>query len=343
MSNPPPVVLDARDGYAAPLRGWGRYARELAERLPKDLVTVYRDALPGPQVLAEQVALPLVATRSGARVIHAPNCFLPLVRRGAGVVTVHDLAFEAYPDDFSRRTGTKYRWITPRAVRSADRVIAVSQATADDLAVRYGVPSAKVRVIPNAPSLPIGDGELPALVAGDGSPYLLCVGDLRTKKNLARVVAAWQALRASGDFAGRLVIAGQGDVGALGLTAGSPLPVGLVVTGYLDDASLDAAMRGAACVVHASLYEGFGLVVVEAMARGVPVAIADATALPEVADDACEKFDPLDVDAIAAAVLRAVGRARASELRGLGVARAATFSWDASAVATADVYRELLP
>ena len=335
--------MDARDGYAAPLRGWGRYARELAERLPKDLVTVYRDALPGPQVLAEQVALPFAMWRSGAKVVHAPNCFLPLVRWGAGVVTVHDLAFEAYPDDFSRRTGTKYRWITPRAVRSAERVIAVSQATADDLAVRYGVPSSKVRVIPNAPSLAVGDGELPSLVAGDGSPYLLCVGDLRAKKNLARVIAAWQVLRASGDFEGRLVIAGQGDIGALGLTAGSPLPAGLAVTGYLDDASLDAAMRGAACVVHASLYEGFGLVVAEAMARGVPVAVADATALPEVAGDACEKFDPLDVDAIAAAILRAVAPRRAAELEVLGRARAATFSWDAAAAATANVYRELLP
>jgi alpha-1,3-rhamnosyl/mannosyltransferase len=180
-------------------------------------------------------------------------------------------------------------------------------------------------------------------VAGDGSPYLLCVGDLRAKKNLGRVVAAWQALRASGAFEGRLVIAGQGDVDALGLADGALLPPGLVVTGFLSDADLDATMRGAACVVHASLCEGFGLVVVEAMARGVPVAVADATALPEVAGDACEKFDPLDVDAIAAAILRAVAPARAAELAVLGRARVATFSWDASAAATADVYRELLP
>lgn len=341
MPNSPPVLLDARDAYAAPLRGWGRYALELARRLPTDLVTVYREDLPGPAVLAEQLVLPVVALRARAKVIHAPNCFLPLVRRGAGVVTVHDLAFEAYPDDFSARTGTKYRWITPRAVRSAERVITVSRATADDLVARYGADPAKLRVIPNAPSLPIGDAPPPAALAG-GTPYLLAVGDLRAKKNLARVVAAWRALRADGAITHRLVVAGHGDVRALGLPAGAPLPEGLIVTGFLDDGALDAAMRGAALVVHASLYEGFGLVVAEALARGVPVAIADATSLPEVAGDAAERFDPHDTDAIAAAILRALDPARAAELRRRGPERAAAFSWEATAAATADVYRELL-
>jgi glycosyltransferase involved in cell wall biosynthesis len=304
-------------------------------------VTVYRRQGTGPQVLAEQLTLPYVSWRTRARVVHAPNCFLPLVRRGAGVVTIHDLAFEAYPDDFSSRTGTKYRWITPRAAHSAQLVIVPSQATADDVARRYGVDAGKLRVIPNAPSLPVGDAPLPAWMA-DGGPYLLAVGDLRAKKNLARVVAAWSALRADGLVGHRLVLAGHGDVAALGLPAGAPLPKGLHVTGFLADGELDAVMRGAALVVHASLYEGFGLVVAEAMVRGTPVAIADATSLPEVAGGAAERFDPEDVDDLAAAILRALAPARAAELRALGLARAQAFSWQASADATADVYRELL-
>ncbi|WP_354699265.1 glycosyltransferase [Paraconexibacter sp. AEG42_29] len=341
MTNPPGVLLDARDAFASPLRGWGRYALELSRRLPTDLVTVYRGQLPGPQVLAEQLALPVVGWRAGVKVIHAPNCFLPLVHRGAGVVTVQDLAFEAYPDDFSRRTGTKYRWITPRAARRAARVLVPSQATADDLVTRYGIDAGKLRIVPYASSLAIGDAPLPPSVAG-GEPYLLAVGDLRAKKNLARVVAAWMALRSAGELPHRLVVAGHGDVAALGLPAGAPLPDGLVVTGFLSDAELDAVMRGAALVVHASLYEGFGLVVAEALARGVPVAIADATSLPEVAGDAAERFDPLDVDDLAAAILRAVAPDRAAQLRALGLERTKGFSWQACADATADVYRELL-
>ncbi|MCW3013171.1 MAG: glycosyl transferase group 1 [Solirubrobacterales bacterium] len=344
MSTSPPVLLDARDAYAAPLRGWGRYALELSRRLPADLVTVYQRQARGPEVLAEQVTLPFVCWRTRARIVHAPNCFLPLVRRGAGVVSIHDLAFEAYPDDFSTRTGTKYRWIAPRAARSAQRVLVGSRATADDLVARYGVDERKLRVIPYAPSLPVGDAPPPAWLAdaAGGEAYLLAVGDLRAKKNLARVVAAWSALRAGGLIDHRLVIAGHGDVAALGLPAGAPLPDGLHVTGFLADAELDAVVRGAALVVHASLYEGFGLVVAEAMVRGTPVAIADATSLPEVAGGAAELFDPHDVDDLAAAILRGLEPARAAELRALGLARSQAFSWQATADATADVYRELL-
>jgi glycosyltransferase involved in cell wall biosynthesis len=343
MSNRPTVLLDARDAFQTPLRGWGRYALELSLLLPAEMMAIYRRRTIGPQVLFEQLALPFAVRSAGVRVVHAPNCFLPLVRgRTAGVVTIHDLAFEAYPDDFSPRTGTKYRWITPRAARSAQRIITPSQATADDVVARYGVDAAKVRVIPNAASLPVGDAPLPAWLEARGVPYLLAVGDLRAKKNLARVVAAWSALRRDGAIAHDLVLAGHGDVAALGLPPGAPPPDGLHVTGFLPDAELDAVLRGAALVVHASLYEGFGLVVAEAMVRGVPVAVADATSLPEVAGGAAELFDPRDVDSLAAAIARALAPERAAELSSLGRRRAADFSWQATADATADVYRELL-
>jgi alpha-1,3-rhamnosyl/mannosyltransferase len=322
----PFVALDARDAFTEPLRGWGRYALELTRSLPKDLVRVYRDQGWGPEVLWEQVGLPLTLRRDRAAVVHAPNCFLPLVRPCPGVVTVHDLAFEAHPEDFSRRTGAKYRAITPRAARSAQRVICVSGFTADDVVARYRIDPGKVRVIPNAPSLPIGEAPPP-----EGGPYLLAVGDLRAKKNLGRLVEAWSALRAQGEIDHRLVLAGQGSM---------DVPAGVEVTGFVDEARLDALMRGAALLVHPSLYEGFGLVVAEAMARGTPVACADATALPETAGGAAELFDPRDVDAIAAAVLRALGRA--DELRAAGLARARGWSWERTAAMTADVYRELL-
>ncbi|TMK97198.1 MAG: glycosyltransferase family 4 protein, partial [Actinobacteria bacterium] len=118
------------------------------------------------------------------------------------------------------------------------------------------------------------------------------------------------------------------------------LPAAVETVGYLDDERLDVLMRGADVLVHPSLYEGFGLVVLEAMARGVPVAAANATALPETGGDAAVYFDPLDARAIARAIQEALD-ARA-DLAARGRARAAQFSWRRTAAETAAIYRELL-
>jgi glycosyltransferase involved in cell wall biosynthesis len=115
------------------------------------------------------------------------------------------------------------------------------------------------------------------------------------------------------------------------------------LTGYLSDGRLDAVMRGADALIHPSLYEGFGLVLVEAMARGVPVVAARATALPETGGDAAEYFDPLDTGDMANAIRAVVGdRERHEELKRLGAARAKGLSWADSAALTAAVYEEML-
>jgi glycosyltransferase involved in cell wall biosynthesis len=323
----PTVAVDARDARAAQLRGWGRHARDLLAALhARDDVEVVEHAGGGrlPELAWEQVLWPARLVRERPDVAHAPNCFLPVARPCPGVVTVHDLAFEAFPGDFAPRTGWKYRTFTRAAVRSAQRVIAVSQFTAADLVERYGCDPAKIRVVHNGPSLPLGDAPAP-----DGPPYLLAVGDLRAKKNLGRLVEAFAALREDELRGWRLVLAGLGD---------APRAPGVEATGWVGDVELDALVRGAGCLVHPSLYEGFGLVLVEAMARGTPVAAARATALPEVGGEACEWFDPLDVEDLAAAVLRAL--ARREELAALGRARAARFSWARAAAETVEVYRE---
>jgi glycosyltransferase involved in cell wall biosynthesis len=325
------IAIDVGDAVGARPRGWSRYVRELVEALRSrndlELVELAPNRPRLPEVAWEQAGLPLALRRVRPQAVHAPNCFLPLRRPCPGVVTIHDLAFEAFPDDFAPRTRAKFRWITPRAARSAERVICVSEFTRDDVCERYGVDPGRVRVIPNAPSLAVGSTEPP------GGEYLLGVGDLRAKKNWRRLVRAWRALRAEG-LPHRLVIAGEdaGEAAALRALAG---PEPLELPGYVDDARLDALMRGAACLVHPSLYEGFGLVVVEALARGVPVAAARGTALTEAGGAAALYFDPLDEDAIAGAVRQAL--ARPSEA---GRAWAARFTWERSAALTAAVYAE---
>src|SRR5436305_2179730 len=149
----PTVAFDARDAFTPPLRGWGRYVRELlgALRAIGAPVRALEGRWPGPEVAWEQVGLPLGALTRRAALLHAPNCFLPLVRPCPGVVTVHDLAFETWPEDFGRVTGLKYRRLARAAARSAERVICPSSYTADDVAARYGVADDRLRIIPEAP------------------------------------------------------------------------------------------------------------------------------------------------------------------------------------------------
>jgi glycosyltransferase involved in cell wall biosynthesis len=213
------IAFDSRDASVPRPVGWSRYACELTAALRTlnevDLLEL-TEGWRGPEVLWEQIGLPWYLRGSPADLLHVPNCFLPLRRPCPGVVTIHDLAFEAHPDDFAPRTGSKFRWFTPRAARSAQRVITVSAFTRDDVCRRYGVDPGKVRVVHNAPSVPIGDLPPPA------GPYLLGVGDLRAKKNWRRLVEAWRTLRSEG-LEHRLVIAGTdaGEGPALRAAAGS--------------------------------------------------------------------------------------------------------------------------
>jgi glycosyltransferase involved in cell wall biosynthesis len=190
-------------------------------------------------------------------------------------------------------------------------------------------------VIPLAAALPEGGAEPPS------GPYLLVVGDLRPRRNLVRLATAFRALHGEG-LPHRLVLAGHdaGEASAVRSTAGDA-PV--EITGYVTDERLDALIRGADLLVHPSLYEGFGLPMLEAMARGTPVAAARAGALRETAGDAAAFFDPCEPDDIATTIRRALGDdALRADLIRRGGDRAASFSWAATAERTAAVYRELV-
>jgi len=340
----PIVVIDARDAAGTQLRGWGRYTRSLLSALEAEapegieIRPLLRGGA-GPEVLFEQVKLPLALRRRSAALVHTPNCFLPLLRPCPGVVTIHDLAFEDWPSDFAARTRVKYRLLTRLAARSAERVICPSEFTREDLCARYGIDRGKVRVIAEAPALLEGDGSPPP------RPYLLAVGDLRQKKNLGTLVQAFADLRHQEGIAHRLVLAGvdAGEGGRLRALAGD---APLELTGYVSDRRLDALIRGAEVLVAPSLYEGFGLVVLEAMARGTPVLAARATALPQTGGDAALYFEPgedggrADLMRVLESMLSDAGMR--AELSGRGRSWAARFSWERAARETVAVYRELL-
>jgi glycosyltransferase involved in cell wall biosynthesis len=254
------------------------------------------------------------------------------------VVTIHDLAFEAWPDDFAPRTRVKYRLLAPRAARSAELVICPSAFTRDDVCERYGVDPGKVRVIPEAPALPAGEAPPPP----GGTPYVLAVGDLRRKKNLGSLVHAFAELHRERAVPHRLVLAGA-DTGEgprlHELAGGAPVEL----TGYVSDAALDSLIHGADLLVNPSLYEGFGLVILEAMARGTPVLAARAGSLPEAGGDAAAYFEPSEPDGLRSALAGLLsGPSARDDMAARGLEWAGRFSWERTARDTAAVYRELV-
>lgn len=298
---------------------------------PGRRLTVLRHDLLWHPVLARRRAHAL-----GADVLHAPSPRAPLARgQPPTVVTVHDLNFLERPETVRAWSARYSRATIRRVLAAADRIVTVSQATADDLARLLGVDGSRVRVVPSgvAPRWRLAPVEpLPAEVS---RPYVLFVGTAEPRKNLGRLIDAVRSRRARG-APERLVVAGSAGWGGVLVTEDDAVqPLGRV-----SDATLHALYAGAACLVLPSLHEGFGLPALEAMAAGCPVVAARAGALPEVCGDAAELVDPLDTDDIARGIDAAL--ARTTELRAAGRARAAARDWSWTAEAMVGVYRELV-
>lgn len=263
------------------------------------------------------LGLPRRARR--ADVLHCTTFRAPLRARPPVVVTVHDLALLRHPEAFPPWHRLYGRAGLRQVVRAAAAVVAVSEFTRRETESLLGVPAERIRVVPNAveplfsPEGPRAEGE-----------YALAVGTLEPRKNLPRAVEA--ARRAGVE----LRVAGARGWGGVEV----PGRVGRVT-----DEELAALYRGALCLVYPSLYEGFGIPVLEAMACGCPVVTSRGGACEETAGGAAVLVDPLDVDAIAAGIRNALGRRE--ELRAAGLRRAGQFSWSRSADAVAALWREL--
>jgi len=303
-------------------------------------------------VRAGSLGLPLwarlqtVARTSGIDVVHATGNVAPFVGPSHGVrrvVTVHDVGALVRPRDRSLRDRIAHAALIPPLRWTANAILTDSEASADDLTQFAGVPRSRIRVIPLGTSWPAE--ATPRDPASDPrlslpGPYFVAIGDVAAHKNLLGVLGAFDSLRTRLPH-GRLVIVGQLAHGGSEVEARArSMGEAVILTGFVCDQTRDALYRGALALVFASLHEGFGLPVLEAMARGTPVITSNCSSLPEVAGDAALLVDPLSPDQIAGAMWRVASDAElASSLRGRGLERARKFTWTRTAQLTLDEYQ----
>lgn len=308
-----------------------------------------------PQLLSwGNVAVGHAAARYKLDIVHDPNGIAPYAGPARGtkrLVTIHDAFPYVYPASHNWLDNWRYRWMLPWVARRADVVLTDSECSRRDLIHYLALPKPQVRTIYLGGDLrfrPVTDvNALSAMRARYKieHPYLLYVGGVNARKNIARLLEAFAQVRARQPDV-RLVIGGkrQWQTGEIDRTFQRlNLADAVQWTGYVRDEDLPALYSGAAAFVFPSLYEGFGLPPLEAMACGTPVITSNVSSLPEVVGDAALTVDPYDVGALAAAIERALtDEPLRAELRARGLARAAQFTWERAARDTMNVYRAVL-
>jgi glycosyltransferase involved in cell wall biosynthesis len=296
-------------------------------------------------VRGEQHLLPRLAAHAGVDLLHSLASTAPAWGRFRRVVTIHDLSYRVVPEAHLGLLGLGMRALVPLAARRSDRIIVDAASTREDLDHVLRISPTKVDVVPlglgSSPhATPLPEDELRARLGANGRAIVLCVAAKRPHKNLMRLVAALALIPV--ERRPLLVLPGYptSHEGELRRRAAELHVDGDVrLLGWVDVDELEGLYAAAACFVFPSLNEGFGLPVLEAMARGVPVACSGRGALGEVAGDAALRFDPESEQAIAAAIERLLDdRAEAERLRAAGLARATQFSWAATAAGTLASY-----
>jgi glycosyltransferase involved in cell wall biosynthesis len=297
--------------------------------------------------LAGRPALPRAV--AAASVIHAPSPagVPPAGSRQRLVVTVHDVAFLVHPRLFPPTWRAMFRVGLRRAARTADAVLVPSRSTADDVTGLAGVDPDRVRVIPLAATLPRTSADPDDILrrVRVPRPFALFVGTLEPRKNLVRLVRAYRRAVAASNLPHALVLAGPLGWGAepLHRELRSPGPGNVVLTGPASPELLDALYQRADVFLYPSMYEGFGLPILEAMARGVPTVVSTASSLPEVAGDAALSVDPLSVDRLTEAMTQVLTDAEeARRLAEAGRRRAAGYSWERTARETLTAYDDII-
>ena len=293
------------------------------------------------------VGLPRAARAARVDLIHAPAYTAPFWSHVPAVLTIHDVSYELHPEWYPYRSDWMRRAFYRLSARAAAHILTVSAFSASEIAVAYGIRPDRITVTP----LGVDDvftapgGDHAALPAGVRMPYVLHVGDLHARRNLPLLVDAVleAGRRLGGSPALALVLVGvDRGVRATLLARASEAGAGGVVVhlSKLNDTELRALFRGAAAFVYPSLYEGFGLPLLEAMASGTPVIGSTAASIPEVVGDAGLLVDPRDRAGWTDAIVRVVGDpAWSRRLRASGLQRVSQFTWARTAWLTLEVYR----
>ncbi len=300
-------------------------------------------------VRGEQILLPTLAQRVGVDLVHSLASTAPAWGSFRRVVTIHDVIYRIHPEAHARWRSLALRVLVPLAARRADRVIVPSRATREDLIRLLNIPEEKIDLVPNGlgtPPAPHWDSEEELRRRYDlgARPFVLTVSLKRPNKNLLRLLEALALIpKARRPI---LVLAGHRTAYERELQARAR-ELGLVADtrflGWVPSEELEGLYRSSSCFVFPSLYEGFGLPVLEAMARGVPVACSNRGALVEVADKAALTFDPEQPHAIAAAIERLLADpAERERLRRAGRENAARFTWADTARRTLESYESAL-
>ena len=301
---------------------------------------------PAASVLRIPIGTPIAVRRTRADLLHMTYISPPRAPCPT-VVTIHDLSFLEYPRAFSLRVRTLLRTLVPGSVARAARVIADAEFTKQDLIRRYGIAPEKIAVIQLAPAP--GFSRLPnpleaPLPAGVKEPYVLAVGNLEPRKNLPRLLEAFAVLVSERRFGGSLVLVGKDALRSASLrriARERGIESRVIFTGFVTQPELNALYNRAVLFVYPSLYEGYGLPPMEAMACGCPVVASNVTVLPETTGGAALLIDPRSTTEIANAMSAILDQPElAGQLRERGLRRARSFSWAATAAKTLEVYAD---
>jgi glycosyltransferase involved in cell wall biosynthesis len=361
------VGLDGR-GFGSPAGGVRRYVRELTTALvaidpemqlmaigthPGDTLPPGVTGVPIGRSLPSNFGwsidgLPRAIRRTGLDVFHAPAYTAPLWGAHPLVVTIHDVSYARHPEWYPYRIDPVRRWFYRRSAQAADLVITDSEFSRREIEAAYAIPPEHIRVIPlgvGAPFAPMAGKR--GTPEGHRSPTMLHVGDLHARRNLRVLVDVLAMLRSREDALRNtsLVLAGADrGAGAEILEHAKALGVadGIRLVSAANDQAVVALMHQADVFAYPSVYEGFGLPPLEAMACGTPVIASKASSIPEVVGDAGMLVAPDDLRGwYDAAVSVLTSEPHAAALRRSGLARAASFTWQRTARQTRDVYREV--
>ncbi len=333
-------VLLCRPGDAAALTSLGENFRPVAETA-------------GNYSIAEQLTIPLALKREGVSLFHAPHYVLPPLVPCRSVVTIHDCIHLMFPQYLPNRLALTYaRASIAMAARRATRVLTVSESSKRDILRFVDVEPSKIDVIYNAYDERFGvepreeDVERVRERFQLHDPFVLYAGNVKPHKNLERLIDAFQVVRKRGVDNLKLVLIGD-DISRYAALRRAvhrhQLHQHVRFLGFVPEETLAVMYRLASVFVFPSLYEGFGLPPLEAMASGTPVVTSNLSSLPEVAGDAAMLVDPYDPEAIAGGVYRVLtDAALRHSMRARGIERARQFSWEQSVRRVHDIYQKVL-